>query len=243
MWKLSLIVLLALTADARADATNRMFLPFGERASALGNAGLCSPSGDAVFYNPANLTRIEHPSLSVSGSTYLRYEISADPLLVLEGQDQPFSAAGFVAIPSTVTSIYKVGSWRLATAILVPEALEYKDRVTFTSPSLRATVLQQRSYETLWLGGSIAHELTANLSLGLSLFASRDTVSSFAFTRFQVGEAAVRETISNEDTAVYNASAVLGVYWAAMPALGVGLRVHSPTLRLAGTSDFYDSAL
>jgi hypothetical protein len=196
-----------------------------------------------VYYNPANLTRIAHPSLSVSGSTYLRYEISVDPLLVLEGQDQPFSASGFVAIPSTVTSTYRLGSWRFATAILVPEALEYKDRVTFTTPSVRASVLQQRSYETLWLGGSIARELTPSLSLGLSLFASRDTVSSFVFTRIQIGENAAQETISSEDTTVYNASAVLGVYWEPMPALGVGLRVHSPTVRLAGTSDFYDTAL
>src|SRR5580765_4587609 len=81
--------------EVSADAGNRDYLPFGERAAMLGNAGITSPYGEAVYYNPANLTRIDHPSLSVSGNTYLRYDLSAKPLIVIEGQDQPFSASGF----------------------------------------------------------------------------------------------------------------------------------------------------
>src|SRR5262245_39557827 len=139
----------------------------------LGNAGLTSPFGEAVYYNPANLTRIHHPSLSVSGSTYLRYDISAKPLIVLQGQDQPFAASGFVAIPSTVTSTYKVGDFWLATAVLVPEALDYKNRTTLTSTDLHITILQQQTDQSLWLGGSIAHKLGSTLAIGLSVFVAR----------------------------------------------------------------------
>jgi hypothetical protein len=80
-------VLVASAAVAQADLANRNYFPFGERAATMGNAGITSPYGDAAYYNPANLTRIGHPSISVSGSTYMIYELSADPLLVLEGED------------------------------------------------------------------------------------------------------------------------------------------------------------
>ena len=208
----------------------------------LGNAGLCSPTGEAVYYNPANLTRLDHASLSVSGSTYLRYDISAQPLLVLQGRDQPFSASGFVAIPSTVTSTYQAGDWWLATAILVPEALDYKNRVTFESPDLHITLLQQHTSESLWLGAAAARRITPQLSIGLSLFAAREKESDVSFTRTELLEG-VQEVITNEDVAVYNASAVLGVYWSPIDELGVALRVQSPTVQLTGSSDLYQSTL
>src|SRR5687768_6323276 len=103
-----MVVTVAAT-PAAADPTNPDLIPFGERASMLGNAGITSPKGEAVYYNPANLARIGHPELSVSGSTYLRFDLSTDALLVLQGEDQPFDAAGFIAIPSTLVSSYQIG--------------------------------------------------------------------------------------------------------------------------------------
>lgn len=238
MHKLVFVAVMLVAGRAGADASNRFFLPFGERASSMGNAGLCSPFGDAVFYNPANLTRIDHPSLSVSGSTYLRFDLSAHPLLVLQGQDQDFDASGFVAIPSTVVSTYKIGDWWLATAILVPEALDFKNRVTFTSAGVTATVLEQKQQESLWFGASIAHEIVPHLAVGLSLFGIRDKEAEISYTRAVQAMETFEET-QNQDTAVYNLSAVLGVYWEPMPELGLALRLQSPTLRLAGSTDFY----
>src|SRR5215468_3664881 len=165
----------------------------------LGNAGLTSPYGEAVYYNPANLTRIDHPSLSVSGNTYLRYDLSAKPLIVLQGQDEPFTASGFVAIPSTVTSTYKVGDWWLATAVLVPEALDFKNRTTLTTTDLKITILQQQTDQSLWLGGSIARKFGSALSVGLSVFVARETEAKISFLRAQLGDpaTAVQEITTN----------------------------------------------
>ena len=58
----SLSLLVATVAEA--DSSNPDLVPFGERASMLGNAGITSPKGEAVYYNPANLARIGHPELS-----------------------------------------------------------------------------------------------------------------------------------------------------------------------------------
>jgi hypothetical protein len=49
-----------LASPALADPTNRNLIPFGERAAMLGNAGITSPLGESVFYNPANLRRVGH---------------------------------------------------------------------------------------------------------------------------------------------------------------------------------------
>jgi long-subunit fatty acid transport protein len=236
-------IVLTLARVASADVANRDYLPFGERAAMLGNAGITSPYGEAVFYNPANLTRIDHPSLSVSGNTYLRYDLSAKPLIVLQGQDEPFTASGFVAIPSTVTSTYKVGDWWLATAVLVPEALDFKNRTTLNTTDLHVTILQQQTDQSLWLGASVAHKLGDTLSFGLSVFAARETESKISFLRLQLGDpaTAVTEITNNEDTAVLNLQAVLGLYWEPTPALGIGLRVRSPAVRLTGATDLYAS--
>src|SRR5262249_31009050 len=158
------------------------------------------------------LTRLDYPSLSVSGSTYLRYDLSAKPFLVLEGEDQPFSASGFVAIPSTVTSTYHVGDWWLATAILVPEAIEFKNRLTLTPPNAKVTILQQESDQSLWFGGSAAHKLGPHLSIGLSVFAAQEKESSFQFIHVET-MTATTEVTSNTDTSVLNLSAILGIYW------------------------------
>src|SRR5262245_20313674 len=80
---------------ARADAYNPNSLPIGERAAMLGNTGITSPYGEAVYYNPANLGRIDYPSLSVSGSTYLLYEFSVDPYAYRDSVGRRFSANGF----------------------------------------------------------------------------------------------------------------------------------------------------
>jgi hypothetical protein len=76
----TLVSVLAAPIAASADSTNPNYLPFGERASMMGNAGFTNAEGEAVYYNPANLARIGHPSLSLSGSTYLRYEFAVDSI-------------------------------------------------------------------------------------------------------------------------------------------------------------------
>jgi long-subunit fatty acid transport protein len=227
---------------ADAEIQNRNLLPIGERASMLGNAGVCSPFGEAVFYNPANLTRIDYPSLSVSGSTYLRYDVSVKPALVIDGRDQPFDASGFVAIPSTVTSTYKFGNWWASTAILVPEAIDYKNRVTFESTNIHATLLQQRQVESLWVGGAIAHKLGDRAAVGLSIFGSRNKEAQITFTRIEAMDE-MFQSMENTDTQVVNASAILGLYYSATPALALGLRVQTPTIRISGTSDIYRSSV
>lgn len=205
----------------------------------LGNAGITSPLGEAVFYNPANLSRVGHANLSVSGSTYLLYRLSFDPLVVLDGEDQTFEASGFVAIPSTVVSTYKLGRLAFANAILVPEALTFKNRATFDTASTRVTILREVQQSQLWLGGGASLEVTDGVFLGLSMFVARTTESELGFSRVEdLATEGVREQTSSTDVAVLGASAIAGIY-IQRGRLGIGARVHSPTLRLTGAGDVY----
>jgi len=235
------VALLAwLPAVAAADPTNRNLIPFGERAAMLGNAGITSPYGEAVFYNPANLERVGHPNLSVTGSTYLIYQLAVDPIFVLEGEDQPFEASGFVAIPSTVVSTYRVGKLALANAILVPEALTFKNRVSFATPTSKVTILQELEQSELWIGGGAALSVADGLSLGLSVFVAHTTESKVNFTR--VESMGVFEQTTSTDVSVFGASAIAGIQYQ-RGGFGLGARLHSPTVRLRGHGDVYQSRL
>jgi hypothetical protein len=225
---------------AVADETNRNFMPFGERAAFLGNAGITSPLGEAVYYNPANLARIEYPNLSVSGNLYARFEIEADPFIVLLDEDKPFKASGFISNPSTLVSTYNIGGFALATAVLIPEALEYKDRSTLRTTLVDVTLLNEFKEESLWIGGGIARQLGGGVSLGVSAFAAKESTSTLGFVRaVPVNGGAVSEVTQSSDTTVWNLNFIAGLMWQASPTFGIGLRAAAPSLKLAGSADVY----
>jgi hypothetical protein len=232
----SCVISIIAAGDAAADATNPNLLPFGERVSMLANAGITSARGEAVYYNP---------ELSVSGSTFLRFELSSDALLVLQGEDQPFDASGFVAIPSTLVSTYKVAGWSLATAILVPDAFKLKNRVTFESADLRITQLLDQERQSLWLGLGAARPVGSTLSVGLSAFAGHESSAELNFIRVQAGDPVVEvfEQLSNVDTSVVNLNLIAGVYWQPDPRFGIGGRVRAAPIRLTGSGDIYVSSV
>jgi len=238
-------LLLSLADRAQGDASNRNFLPFGERAAMLANAGITSDATEAVYYNPANLARVGQSELSVSGSTFLRFEASSDAILELQGVDQPFDASGFVVIPSTIVSTYPIGDWTLATAVLVPDAFEIRNRVTFETPDLRITQLLDQRRQSLWLGAGAARMIAPGLSVGLSAFVTNETEAEINFLRLQAGDpaSAILEQTTSTEVSVFNLSAIAGVMWEPTPQLGIGARIHSQTLRLTGSGDIYRSVI
>jgi hypothetical protein len=233
------------SASAVADESNPNLLPFGERAAFLGNAGITSDVGEAVYYNPANLARVGHPNLSVSGNLYVRFEFEADPLLVIDGEDQPFQATGFMSIPSTLVSTYQVGGWSLGTAVLIPDAFTFKNRVAFESENLDVTLLQETQQQSLWVGGGVARVLVPGLSAGVSVFAANEKEAQLSFLRVAsaVDPNIVSEVTSNTDLSVWNLVAIAGLHWQASPRLGVGLRTRLPPIKLTGSADIYTASV
>lgn len=242
---LPVILLLGLAArSAVADEVNRNFMPFGERAAFVGNAGLTSPLGEAVYYNPANLARIEYPNLSVSGNLYMRFEIKADPFIQFGDEAPPFEASGFISNPSTLISTYEIGSFSLATAVLIPEALQYKNRTSLDTSLIEVTVLQDFKEESLWIGGGLARKFGSDFSIGISAFAAKESTAQLVYIRAEpVNAEAVAETTQSADSTVWNLNAIAGLHWQASPTVGIGLRVQPPPLKLTGSADLYTASV
>src|SRR5690606_6096670 len=165
--------------------------------------------------------------------------------LELQGVDQPFDASGFVVIPSTIVSTYPIGDWTLATAVLVPDAFEIRNRVTFETPDLRITQLLDQRRQSLWLGAGAARMIAPGLSVGLSAFVTNETEAEINLLRLQAGDpaSAILEQTTSTEVSVFNLSAIAGVMWEPTPQLGIGARIHSQTLRLTGSGDIYRSVI
>lgn len=239
------LFILAFGPDARADPANRNLLPIGEREALLANAGITSATGGAAFYNPANLARVDHPSLSMTGTTLLHFQLSSDAFLVIEGVDQPFEASGFLTVPASLVSTYKIGDWSLATSVLVPDVFEIENRSTFESPSASTTLLLKTSSQDLWLGLSGAHSIGDDVHLGVSVFGAQHASSST--TMFQIIDTTMPNTASqitsNESLSVVGVTAVVGAYWQAHPRLGIGARVQTPLVKISGSADIYNTVV
>jgi hypothetical protein len=163
------IALLALLFPriARGDETNPHLLPIGEREAMMGNAGITSVGPAAAYYNPANLAYVEHPSLSLTGTTLLRFDLTTDAFYVVGDEDVPFEASGLTIVPASLVSTYKVGPVSLATSVLVPDAFEISNRTTFVFEGATSTLVQKLSREDLWLGVAAAGELGEHVAVGV----------------------------------------------------------------------------
>ncbi|HEU0034326.1 MAG TPA: hypothetical protein VFQ53_27075 [Kofleriaceae bacterium] len=241
-----LVILLSCAGaqTARADATNRNLLPIGEHESLRANAGIAASSPGSVFHNPAGLAALDHPQISVSGTTLMYFRSSTDRLLELD-EPIPYQASGFAPIPASLVSTYKLGSFSAATAILVPDLLTLDNRIRQTTPMASLNLLQSVRRQDLWLGGALARRLGDRVAVGLSVFGVRR--SSISNTFFQVTVPAQPGTLSqvtaSETVDVIGVQAILGVSIEVAPAVTVGVRVEPPFLQLTGGASVYRSQL
>ena len=229
---------------AFADSTNRNLLPIGEAESLRSNAGIAGASPGSVFHNPAGLARIEHPQLAVSGTTLMYFRLRADRFLELD-EPVPYEAVGFAPIPASLVSTYELGSYALATAILVPDMFQLDNRQRRSTPSAQLTLAQSTRRQDLWLGAGIARMVGERVAVGLSAYAVRRTNISSTFFQISVPamEGVFTQTTSSETTSVLGVTAILGVSVEATPWLTIGLRVEPPFLQLAGSASIFQSQI
>jgi hypothetical protein len=235
------IALLGTTA-AHADVANRNLLPMGEREAFLANTGNTSVSPGASFYNPAGLALLEHSSIALSGTTFLRFEIETDAFLVVDGEDQPFEASGFLPIPASLISTYRAGAWTLATSVIVPDVIAFANRQTFVTDTTSVTILQNNARNDLWLGGSLARRIGDRIAVGVSLFGIYRTSANFVF--FQVVRPeGVTQVTADSSTSVLGVSAIGGVRVELTDRLALGARIQSPMVQVLASGEVYQSVL
>jgi long-subunit fatty acid transport protein len=237
-------------SSGSADVSNRNLLPIGEREAFLANTGITSPTGGAVFYNPANLARLPHPTISMSGTTLLRFGQRSKGGF----DNQPVENSGFVIIPASLVSTYRFGDWSFASAVMVPDNLEVENRSSYALESASvATFLIKNNRRDFWLGLSGARRINDRLSVGLSLFGVRRSASSLVFFKFAGPQTAepgavapeqmAAQLLGNTSTSVLGITAIAGAHYEITPWLGVGVRAQSPLWQISGRGDIYVSTV
>jgi|GEM_PF-4813775 len=235
--------LAATSLTARADETNRNLFPVGDREAFMANTGITSPSAGAVFYNPANLARLGTPTLAMTGTTLMRFDLSTDALLVIDAEDQPFNASGFLTIPTSIVSTYEVGNWHLATSILVPDAIELTNQLSFESPLVQGTIVFRESQQDLWLGASAARAVGERGTVGVSLFGVQRTQAQFQVLNITSDAGAALQTTENLEASLIGATAVVGGHWQVTDTVGVGARFQTPLVNVSSSASDYLSTL
>lgn len=229
---------------AAADIGNRNFLPFGEVESFIGNCGTAgAESATAVYYNPAALTTLSHPRISVTASSYFQYSVSADSLGTVGGVNLPFRASTFQTVPGALISTFGGEEYSWAYFLLVPESMQIEHRFSWILPNGKVTFLQNQSSTDIWGGFSVARKIDPQWSVGLTVFginhrtsASTTIISTSSDKANTAGSTSLTMT-----TNVYAASATLGVLYRATDGIDAGLRLQTPLVRLAGKGSGFAS--
>jgi len=247
----TVFVCVAITAasSVHADVINRNLLPMGEAEAFRANAGIAGSSPGSVFHNPAGLARLEHPQLSVSGTTLLHFNLSTDEISRLDDEPLPFEASGFLPIPASLVSTYQVGPYALATAILVPDMFELNNGQIYDTPTHHVKLYQSIKRQDLWIGGSVARAFGDKLAIGLSVFGVKRSETHIIFNqRTTQAMQDMPRTIEAQNFSVtatdsLGLTSVVGAMIAPAPWVTIGVRAEPPLLQISTEADIYNSGL
>ena len=193
-----LIILPALWAD---DSNYQRYM-VGDRAAGMGGAVVSIANGvDACYYNPAGLGRVKANTLSISANLYGFEKYSVDDAWF---PNEDFNTTSFISIPTTMGSIFKLGSKNAAVAfsVFIPDKTSFHEITAFTDRQHYTTY--SRDDQQLWIGPSIGGNITPQISLGLSVFGVYRTYSEFE-----------------------------SIYWGNSPSLSISQDIKAYTLNVA----------
>ncbi len=239
---------LSFVTSAQSAYTNYNSILIGERASGMGGA-FTALSGDPAacsFYNPATLSRMTGTSLSASVNLYNKYDNRFGYL-----EDNTLSQASeaslranqgfFVPIPSSSGSVYSLGNFAVGLSIVFPDFEIYNGDVS--NQGQKTSFLSLRD-ESLWIGGTIAVNLTQQTSGGLTVYYTSRSYQRSLSDHYTDPNSEV-ETIESETKSFTNNSIVylFGLYheWSSHWKAGISLRL--PALEVSGKGSYIRSQL
>ncbi len=208
----------------------------GERAAGMGGAVVAlAQSVDACYFNPAGIAFAPANSISVSASLYGFYNFKVE-----DGwfPSQNMDIDSFVSIPSTFGSIMKLGDTVVAAfSAFIPDRSSSNDLQSFSGPDhFFKYSLEDQS---LWIGPSLACQLSPDLSLGISVFGVYRTHSFFRDYLFLSEEKDVGVGYSG-DIKYHDLSllSVLGIRYQLGGDWLAGFSVQTPALHLQGDGEY-----
>ncbi len=212
-------------AELMADDSNYQRFMVGERAAGMGGAVVSIADGvDACYFNPAGLGKIKSNTLSISANLYGFNNYSVDDAWF---PNEDFKSSSFISIPTTMGSIFKLGSndTALALSVFIPDKTTVHEISAFTDINHYTTY--SKDDQQLWLGPSIGGNLNPQISLGLSVFGVYRTISEFESIYWGGNPAAL--SLSQDIKAyTFNVASIWGLQVHPTKEWNVGLTYQTP---------------
>ena len=239
------LALALLALPSVAFAGNEEGVLFGAEASLNAGAVTATTSeGSALWYNPAGIADVANNRLDVSGSVFMLRAHHVGAFLIAPGDGSaPATISEIVSIPAAATYVRRLGSRvHLGAGVFVPSHTDYTLRASYTTRSgsqwvNNETVLDDDTHAGVGLG----IEITPTLRLGASLFGIYQ--SSSGSLQFIGGTDSATTGDSFESiSSIHSFRAVslqagVGVQWAPIASLRVGLAIRSPAVEIYEGAD------
>ncbi len=237
---LILASLLATSKESKAAYSNYNSILIGDLAAGLGGAAtaVVGDSSSASFYNPATLAFMEGNSFSAAVGIYKKFD-------TVFGENEDFTKAPlrvnqgfFRSLPASTGNVIRAGKYTVALSILVPDYDEFKGDLKKQDEN--ATTLSVRD-ESLWVGGSVAQNISENESVGLSAYYTARSFSRSLNDRTYPSATRV-QLYTEEKTLVENGIVMIFGYFKKFSEdFGFGASLRTPAVKVASHANIFRS--
>ena len=235
-----IFLLLFFPTSVFAAFSNYNSILIGDQAAGMGGAAtaLVGDASGAAFYNPATLARMEGNSFSAAVGIYKKFD-------TVYGENEDFTKAPlrvsqgyFRSLPASTGNVIRLGDYVMALSILVPDYEEFKGDLKKQDEN--ATTLSLRD-ESLWVGGSVAKNISETDSLGLSIYYTARSFSRSLNDR-TYPSATRAELFTEEKSLVENALVMIfGYHKKLADDFTMGLSMRAPAIKMASHANIFRS--
>lgn len=233
------ISLFIASSSVWAAFSNYNSILIGEQSAGLGGAytALYGDAAGAPYYNPAGLAWMSGNSFSSSVSIYKKFD-------TVMGKDEDLIKAPlrvnqgfFQSIPSSAGSVIRIHDVNVGLSIVVPDYDTFKGDISTTTTNTSTVSFLD---ESLWVGGTAAKQISANETVGLTLYYTARNYHQTVQDRTIHESTNDANLFSEEKIITGNAVvAILGYqkHWTDQFYMGIALRM--PGYEVAGRGSYF----
>lgn len=232
-------MLLFSAQKAVAAYSNYNSVLIGQEAAGLGGAytALYGDSSATAFYNPAAMTKMAGSSFSANVSTFQKLDTDFGGAEQFSTSPTRINKGFFEPVPSSVGSVISYGHFALGFSLLIPDFSTFSGEI---ESSADTTSFLNFTDESLWVGGSLALNISPSISLGASIHYTARKFQRSVSDQSTSGAnfiTSIEEKNFTHNSIVY----VLGLFHQIDKYLTLGLSVRPPSIPISGEGTFFQS--
>lgn len=231
------LALILLSSGAAADQYHYTNALIGDRASGMGTAYTAiADDATGLYYNPAGIVYAEGKNISASVNAYYSYVKSYKGVIAGRDWDRKSSAL----LPNYFGVIMPLGRVKVGFSYAVPDTIkEDQDQVFLNTNSVvgRYIINFNNEDNTYNFGPTIAMEAARNLSVGATLYLHQRRNQLIMNQLVSLNNGTVEWTNQYFETTEKGLRPVLGLMWAPVKKVSLGLTVSKTFLYDAATTN------